>query len=332
MAVEKGMTQNVNNLLMNCDNIDDFKADILSKLTRQKSMWIDKINEILTDNNMSQSELAKRCGVSRSSVLYWTKGSIPQNRDMFIRIGFAAGYSLDEMNFFLKRYGRYPELYSKSLEDSIYMFVLNSKEIEHSYEACRQVFERVEKSLEKVDRTKTVERKVETVAFSGYIMNISAVGELKEFVHEYKDVYMEAYHNLYAYVKEYIRANNANYIDVIDEDSVNSLAETLGWSSSLRKTVYSIYQNNWVPRRNKVISLGIHLNMTVEEINKMLTLAKMEGLYVVNTIESIIMFAVYDAELNDQIYPGTNDLYDYVVDIFNQLDVLDDEKIEDYLD
>lgn len=329
MVNEEGLTRKLNDIMVNCDNLDDYKENIFRKLKSQKELWIEKINEILSTKNMSQSELAKRCGVSRSSVLYWVRGSIPQSRDMFIRIGFAAGFDINEMNYFLKRYGRYPELYSKSLEDSVYMFVLNSNEIEHSYEACKTIFERIESALSDNKEKKVISGSVETVTFTGYVMNLSAISELKNFIIEYKEVYQEAYSKLYEYVKNHVRNNNSNYIDVDNLDSINNLAEILNWPSSLKKVLYSIYQRNWIPRRNKLISLGIHLNMTLEEINKMLSLAKMEEMYVVNPFESVIMYAVIDAELNEQIYPGTNDLYEYILKIFEEVgidkDIIDSE-------
>lgn len=321
MVNEEGLTRKLNEIMVNCDNLDDYKENVFRKLRSQKELWIEKINEILSTKNMSQSELAKRCGVSRSSAMYWVRGSIPQSRDMFIRIGFAAGFDIEEMNYFLKRYGRYPELYSKSLEDSVYMFVLNSNEIEHSYEACKTIFERIEGALGCKKAKKVVSENVETVAFTGYVMNLSAISELKDFILEYKEVYRDAYSKLYEYVKNHVRDNNSNYIDIDNLDSINNLAEILEWPSSLKKVLYSIYQENWIPRRNKLISLGIHLNMTLDEINKMLSLAKMEDMYVVNPFESVIMYAVVDAELNEQIYPGTNDLYEYVLKIFEEVGI-----------
>lgn len=330
MANEVGLTRKLNEIMVNCDNLDDYKENVYRKLISQKEKWIELINEILTTNNMSQSELAKKCGVSRTSVLNWVRGSIPQNRDMFIRIGFAAGYNIDEMNYFLKRYGRYPELYSKSLEDSIYMFVLNSDEIEHSYEACKTVFDRIETALG--DRKEKVANNtsVETVVFTGYVMNISAVSELKDFIVKYKAVYQEAYFKFYEFVKDHVRDNNASYIDINNLENIHNLAEILGWSSSLKKVIYSIFKGNWIPRRDKVISLGLSLNMTIDEINEMLKLAKMEELYVVNPIESVIMYALVDAELNDMIIPGTDDLYQYVMKIFDEIGI-DRDFIENVL-
>ena len=44
-----------------------------------------------------------------------------------MRIGMVAGYDLERMNQLLRRYGQYPALYSKSLEDCVCIFVLERK-------------------------------------------------------------------------------------------------------------------------------------------------------------------------------------------------------------
>lgn len=333
MSMRTGKTTQLNEILMNCDNIEDFKADILNHLQSQRKQWMNKIEEILESTGMSQADLARKCEVSRATVLKWIRGSVPQSRDMFIRIGLAAGYDLDQMNMFLMRYGRCPELYAKSLEDSIYMFVLNSKEIEHSYAACKTVFERVDCSIHPDKRKKKADvNSLETVLFTGYVLELSAIDELKQFINDNANVYLSSFGKFYNYVKAYVRDNNASYFENENVDSIHYLAETLEWSSSLQKAVYSIYQNEWFPRRDKVISLGVHLNMNLDEINEMLSLAKMEKLYVMNPMEGIIMYALMDAELNDCIYQGTDELYQYVLQVFKDLQIDDpDLNLEEIL-
>lgn len=324
-----GKTGHLGEMIQNCDNPEDLKEYILNEFVGQKQLWIDKINEILTENNYSQSKLAELCDVSRATVLKWVRGSIPQSRNMFIRIGLAAHYTLDEMNKFLLRYGRYPELYAKSPEDSVYMFVLNSFTIDHTYEACKTVFEKVDLSIiPKENRTEKSNEAMSTQLFTGYLLGRDDIPQLKQFIDENVDEFRSSYNDFYTYVRDFIRENNVSYQYYdgdINLDSVNLLAETLGWSSSLRKFVYSIFKGDWVPRRNKVISLGIHLNMNVDQINKLLQLAKMEELYPVNPTEGLLMYAIYDADLSDEISLGTDDLYNHVMEIFDEFgEYLDD--------
>ena len=323
--VESGKTIYYNNEMFNCDNLEDFKKEIYSNLESQKDRWVKKIKEILDENKYSQADLARLCDVSRATVLKWVRGSFPQSRDMFIRIGFAAHYDLNEMNRFLQRYGHYPELYPKNPEDSVIIFVLNSKIIEHSYASCKSVFENIEKELKGKRASAGNDVKTETVM--NRLLNISELSELMEFFEKNSEMFDSSFNKFYAYVKDFVRKNNGSYIDDYNADNVNILADTLGWSSSLRKCIYLIYRKEWFPRRSKVISMGIHLNMKLEEINEMLMLSKMEPLYVINPMEAVLIYALMDAELSDEIYEGTDDLYNHVINIMEELG-LDTEEID----
>ena len=310
-------TMMLSNLMLHCDNLEDFKNDIYKNLEGQKERWSKKICEILESNNYSQAKLAQMCGVSKASVLKWVRGSVPQNREMFIRIGFAAGYDLKEMNKFLQRYGRYPELYPKCMEDSVYIFVLNSEVIEHTYESCKIIFDRISKCFESEEKISS--ERIETVLVMEKLLSLREVNELKIFLEDNSAAFKSSFDKLYEYVKAFVRNNNSVYVDADNPDSVNLLADTLNWSSSLRKCVYAIYKGTWFPLRSKVISLGVHLNMNLDEINEMLRLSKMEPLYIMNPVECIYIYALSDAELNDVIYEGTDELFQYVSEVFRDM-------------
>ena len=107
-----------------CEDIDELKSKILPMIKSQQEQWIRKINEIILETGYTKTKFAEACGVSRVSVDKWCKGSIPKNRETFLQIGMVARYSMDQMNLLLQRYGQYPALYSKSLEDCVCIYVL----------------------------------------------------------------------------------------------------------------------------------------------------------------------------------------------------------------
>lgn len=308
----------MNDILLHCDDLEDFKKDIYKNLESQKKRWSVKISEILEKNQYSQARLAQLCGVSKASVLKWVRGSVPQSREMFIKIGFAAHYNLEEMNRFLQRYGRYPGLYPKCAEDSVYIFVLNSEVIEHTYESCVAVMNKVSECLLK-DSNDSIIENVETTMVMEKLLSIKELEELKNFLSQNSSMFKTSFENFYEYVKAFVRNNNSSYIDDDNLDNINMLADTLEWSSSLRKCVYSIYKKEWFPLRSKVISLGVRLNMNLDEINQMLKYAKMEPLYVMNPVECIYIYALSEAELSDVIYEGTTDLQEYVSKMFVEM-------------
>ena len=61
-----------------------------------------------------------------------------------MKIGMAAHYDIPRMNQLLQRYGQYPELYSKSLEDCICIFVLNN---DYGDDAAEKYENRKEKDI-----------------------------------------------------------------------------------------------------------------------------------------------------------------------------------------
>lgn len=275
-----------------CEDIDDLRQQILPLLKSQQEQWKVKINEIITQNGYTKSAFAETCGVSRVSVDKWCKGSIPKNRETFFRIGMAAHYDITQMNQLLQRYGQYPELYSKTLEDCVCMFVLKSDYGRDAVEKYNDILERIKSQI--MSRQDFAGSSESTVLVNEKLLKVRDEEELERFVEDNTAVFLDAYRKFYAYVKMCIKANYQGYAE-----SVFELAEGQGWSSSLRQCVSAIRQNKWYPTRNKIISLGLHLSMDHDQIDEMLELAHMEPLCAKNIFESVIMFILDDASLNN---------------------------------
>lgn len=96
-----------------CENVDDFKTEVIPLIKEEKEVWSEKIQEIIFDKGFTKVEFADKCNVSRVTVNKWCKGSMPKKRETFIKIGTVAGYSFDEMHYFLKEYGKCSGLYGR---------------------------------------------------------------------------------------------------------------------------------------------------------------------------------------------------------------------------
>lgn len=311
--------------LQHCDDLEAFKEVFLPVLKRENVAWQEKIQEIVVQNGYTKTNLAALCGVSRTAVSKWCAGSLPSSRDDFIRIGFAAHYDLEGMNFFLQRYGKYPALYARSLEDSVCIFLLNSSVFPHTYEFYMEILSRIKDSMRMPKGQGGQD--ASTLQINGELMQIESVEQLLAFTEENAAAYQKAYAKFYTYVKAFIVANN---IDPITNMvfSVDSLATAQNWSSSMRQCVSAIRRRKWFPLRRKVIALGLHLNMTTEQINEMLRLAQMEILCPKNLVESAIIFAVDDADLNNLICcDGGTELCDHVRTILTELDIPDTDRL-----
>lgn len=311
--------------LLHCDDLEDLKAEILPKLQQQRKAWQEKIEQIMQENKYSAREMAQLCEVSVPAVRKWCKGTLPQSREMFIRIGFAAHYDIEQMNHFLQRYGRYPQLYAKSMEDCICIFILSSDTLPHTYRCYRKLAESIQSDISGVQLN--FQELYTTVEMEAHIRNIRDEETMRRFVQEHAGEYRKAYDKLYNYIQAFLQLNRISRVDET-QISIQELAEQQNWSSSLRHCISEIRSRRWFPMRRKLISLGVHLNMDLEEINQMLTLAQMETLCTKNPEEAVLIFALEDARLNDAICcDGMDVLCDYVKNIFMQLDIGETECI-----
>lgn len=317
-------TEILGNRIQHCDELEALQ-EILSNLPSESLAWKKKINGIIKNNGYSKTAFASLCGVSRSTVNKWCDGSVPSGRDDFIKIGFAAQYSLNEMNTFLQRYGRYPALYVKSLEDSVFIFVLHSEVLPHTYACSEEIIGRIKKIMQ--DGQTGIPEYCGTVELNRELLRLDSVDRLTEFVQKNAVVYKSAYEKLYAYINAFIEMNNIDFV-THKPYSVDFLAESQQWSASLRRCVSEIRQQKWFPMRRKVIALGLHLNMTTEQIDKMLALAQMEKLCAKNLVEAAIIYAVVDADMNGLICrDGGTELRDYVRGVLEQLNIQDAGKL-----
>ena len=291
-----------------CEDLEELKARIFPLLQSQQELWMQKMQEILAESGLTKSAFAKRFRVSRVSVDKWCKGAIPKNRETFLRIGMAAEYDLEKMNQLLRRYGQYPELYSKSLEDCVCIYVLNHRfdmdcVDNRESEKCEEAYglTAYDYILSQIKENMAADADMEipdinTAQFAERLSQVEDADALTQFIYDNIATFSSAYQKFYAYVKMYVTINYQRY-----SSSVANLAEGQGWSSSLRQCVSAIRQNKWYPTRNKIISLGLHLSMDHEQIDEMLTLAHMEPLCAKNLFESVILFILDDAELNNML-------------------------------
>lgn len=302
-----------------CEDAAELKEKIFPLLRSQQEQWARKISAIIAEKKVTKSKFAEVSGVSRVTVNKWCNGSIPKNRETFLRIGMAAGYGLEKMNQLLQRYGQYPALYSKSLEDCICIFVLEQGYGENTLEKYNYILKKIKENLIRDDSEDTAD--LATESFDEKLSNVKNEDELEHFISENSAIFATTYHNFYAYVNMHIKVNYEKY-----NGSVFELASAQNWSSSLKQCVSAIRQRKWYPTRNKIISLGLHLSMDHDQIDEALTLAHMEPLCAKNIFESVIMFILDDASLNDMLDTGSatfdqDDLCIYAKQVLEQIDL-----------
>ena len=302
-----------------CDSMEELKEEILPLIKSQKQQWEKEINRLIKKElRCTLSRFEEISGFSRQSISKWCNGSIPKRREHFIRIGLAAGYDMDKMNVLLQKYGRYPALYSKNLEDCICMYVL----LNYPKEQRLMKYDDILKSLKGTIIKRIAAREVkDTKVLERELSFVQTDEELKEFLAINSKSFSDAYRKFYVYTDEIIRRKSKQ-----KSSSVHNMAKGQEWSSSLTQCVSDIRTGKWYPTRNKIISLGLHFCMSKDEINEMLALAGMRPLYVKNLFENVIVYILTSAELNN-IYVSDGENYDidnlcnYAKTVFEELNI-----------
>ena len=295
-------TYDVEEKLEHCDSVEELKTEILPLLKSQKQQWEKEINRLLKKElHCTQSDFERISGFSRQSISKWCNGSLPKSRDHFIRIGLAAGYDIDRLNVLLQKFGRYPALYSKTLEDCVCMYVLLKYPKGQALQKFDELLLRIKYMVMQQTSCKEVK---DTLILDRELSRIENDEDFMEFLAINSKSFTEAYRKLHVYIDEIIKQKSS-----LKSSSVHNMAKGQEWSSSLKQCVSDIRTGKWYPTRDKIISLGLHFCMTKEEINEMLALAGMRPLYVKNLFENIMVYILTSAELND-IYVPDGEFYD----------------------
>ena len=316
-----------------CESIEDLRNEIMPLLKSQEDRWKEKIREILKSSGLTKKEFAKSCGVSRVTLDKWLAGSIPNSRERFINIGLTAGYERSEMDRLLQRYGRYPGLYAKSLEDLVCLFVLEHRESlccgenDSAVEVYEKILAEIKSKMFGVNGEDGSD--LATAVVESRLLTIKEKTELEEFVESNASVFFLSFRKLYSYILATVIANEDEEINT----STYAMAQVQGWSSSLRQCISAIKQNKWYPTRNKIISIGIHLSMDYEQINQMLDIAHMEPLCAKNIFENVIIFILNDAELTLGLKKGEPgyDMSGLAVYANTVLEELDEPEISGFI-
>lgn len=109
--------------------------------------------------------------------------------------------------------------------------------------------------------------KNKTIDVEQIIINMSDDEELFDFIRKNEVEFFNSYYKLIDYIESYVKAESVG-------GSYHSLVKDENLDKGFEKMISNL--KNWgeVPNRNRLIALGIKLNMTGPEINQLLKLCK----------------------------------------------------------
>lgn len=285
--------------IINCEEADELK-EIIDKYSPYYSAWRDYINDILLRNSLSYEKLGRICGFSKNTIKSWVKDSkVPKSREMFIKFGLGLRCNLHEMNYMLQRYGKYPKLYPKALEDAICIFIIShypKNDEENAYEIYNSMKQKFMEILKKKNKRRFLaESSNQTMSMEKEIVSMKDEEEFSKFIKNNEVEFVNSYYKLVDYINAFIKAENLG-------SSYHSLVVGKDMDKGYEKMISNL--RNWgeVPNRRRLINLGITLNMSLSEINQMLYYANMEKLCPKDKLECIILFVLANMDVTNPYY------------------------------
>lgn len=293
MNIHHGNTLDLNENVGRCESVTELR-EILNQNSAYYSEWKHYINRLMERRHVNYVQMARLCHSSKNTVKKWCReGAMLQNRHGFLKIALGFRLDLEETNELLQYYGKYPKLYAKSVEDSICIFLLTHKNEEADlYELYIQMRERLLKRLEQAEKCETAED-VDTIVIEDGIISQRTKEDFCQFVTAHQTEFQKSFQKLIEFIELFVKEKGKNMHHF---SSVNKL------DISYEKMMSQLKKRKEYPERMKLILLGVHLNMSMEYINKMLELAYMQPMCAKDNLECVVMYVVESAYLNNPSY------------------------------
>ena len=298
------LTEKLLDKVERCEDIDDIR-NLLKLHSEFYTNWKTYINHLVDlYGGYSINKFAEKCGFSKNTVRSWcNRGVIPRNRKEFIKLGMGLGMNEDEINHLLQRYGKYPKLYAKSIDDAIYIFAINNRKgfeyTERLRTALIDKFQMIEFTREAI-RQNTFYK---TANVHQDLLSLQFEEELIAFIDTHLDMFATVYDELISFIENYILVNTFDNVNFVCDDSLYSFLK----SKIKHNRLVSLFSNmismlkkhRAIPDKTKLIAFGLYLNMSLDDMNLMLRKAGMEPLCARDKTESVVIYALNDIFLKN---------------------------------
>lgn len=272
-----------------CEDSSDLR-EILRVYDDLYLSWQSFINAALDESGLSYARFAQNCGVSKNTLKKWcVSGGAPRSRNTYIKIGFCLGMNEDELNRMLVRYGGYHGLYAKDLFDAACIFALHRG---GSYEDALRLYQRC------TAQDCQAEQQMETRLLHGELQKLNTEESFLQFTTENKELFQWQNSKLSQYIRDFLHMRQWELAIIEGRSfSLHAWAQAVGLPPRFEKILSNLYQHGITPRREQLIALGLHLDMTPDSLNTMLKLAHMEGLCARNRLECVLLYALQKIDI-----------------------------------
>lgn len=318
-----------------CESTEEFAELVSSNPDMFGLDWQSYITPLLDARGLTPSQIACGCGVVLPTARsFYNK--IPTKRVNVIMLAMLMGLSVEQANDMLVRHAHYQKLYSKNPDDAIWIYLLErggSPEPKELFASYKAQYERMKEAYIAPIREKLA---MDTGIAYDHIKRVAKGGSVntiydREFTQMMRDLmpaFERSYQKLLAYIElhfPYLEREDAldQGLVELEEELRRKKRRRFGWGRGEKQRGYmdkrsspnemfdlkytkkyyraykQIEDDHSVPSRTFLVSLGVRLNMSIQQINKMLDLAGMGPLCAGDRLEAAIIY--YLEELDCQI-------------------------------
>jgi transcriptional regulator with XRE-family HTH domain len=267
------------------EELQDLRA-LVARYDRIYISWPREFTRLLDESGLSYQKLSERSGLSRNTLRRWCRGiTAPRCRSEYLRLAFAFGMTPEEAGVLLTRCGGYPGLYPRDRFDAACIFLLLRGGCR--YEDAEALFALCARDGEPLpDKTTCAAETLRAMATQEEFLRFA----------ERSGAPLGGHEALRAFLAERLRACG---LDPVTGESlcIHALFSQERIPARFEKDVSQLLLRGVVPRREKLIALGIRLGLLTDDLDEMLSLAGMEPLCSKNRVECILIGALQQLEL-----------------------------------
>lgn len=269
-------------------------ADVLALLADEDTWaepWQTFFSGLLDASGLSYSRFAARCGLSKNTVKRWClQGGAPKSRDTYVKIGFGAAMSPDAVSQMLSAYGGYCGLNPRDPFDACCIFCLRRREqgdLRYDYAAAEAMYQRF-----LLEQPADGASSITTTKLMAHLTTVDTEAEFTAFLREFGPELTGRKQKLERYLDEYLTVHRLEAA----RNGGGSL-HSLGLPAQVEKQLSMLKCHGIVPRRRSLTALGLHLNMTLEELDVLLQYAGMAPLHTRDRLECVLIYALQQLAL-----------------------------------
>ena len=259
--------------LFQCETVAEVAA-LLADREGSDGGWQTYLMELLDRTGLSYGRFAARCGLSKNTVRRWRlQGGSPRSRDAYLKVGFGAALEPEAVSRMLSYYGGYGGLNPRDPFDACCLFCLGRRargDLRYDYAAAEALYHRLGPEAPPEGR-----RCLETTVLLARLSAADTEADLAAFLRTYGPELTGRKEKLERYLSEYLTVHRLEAAR-----SGGGSLHSLGLPAPVEKQLSLLKCHGILPRRRTLTALGLHLNMTLEELTGCYQIFVTGGLYV----------------------------------------------------